>query len=389
MPDRTIMDGADIWKALHDFKTADLREGATNLLGALGLKSGRILNVDVVNTISNRLTAREHDIFDRLIKDIFFLFEITEQEINLSPSDGAHREILAPSIIFLVADIRYTPFLTQGELEYIIRGLNKVPARPVVGLFRHGDEMALAAVAQREHRRRPEQEVLTHSGVALGIHLENPHRKHKEFLWRWRKIITAGPPTTFGNVINHVTYVLNERRLDYLCKRSATPDTFRAYLEKINRWHILSKREEQELARTIEDVAQNAGEPIKNISCKEKERLICANLRLVAWIAKKYSWNPNLDILDLIQEGILGLMKAVDKFEYRRGCKFSTYAYWWIRQAITRFIADHARMMRVPVHRIEDIYKLNRASRLSVEAGRKASTEELAERLQWSKDKVR
>ena len=154
-------------------------------------------------------------------------------------------------------------------------------------------------------------------------------------------------------------------------------DPVRMYLKEIGKVPLLSVEEEQELAERIEAGDEEA-----------KKCLSEANLRLVVSIAKRYV-GRGMALLDLIQEGNLGLMKAVEKFDYRKGYKFSTYATWWIRQAITRAIADQARTIRIPVHMVETINKLRRTSRqLLQELGREATPEEIAERMKMPVERV-
>ena len=155
-------------------------------------------------------------------------------------------------------------------------------------------------------------------------------------------------------------------------------DSVKMYLKEIGKIELLNADQEREIAQRMADGDEDA-----------KEMLINSNLRLVVSIAKKYM-NRGLSLLDLIQEGNIGLIKAVDKFDYTKGFKFSTYATWWIRQAITRAIADQARTIRIPVHMVETINKLTRVQRQLVQdLGREPTTEELAQEMGMEPAKIR
>jgi len=218
------------------------------------------------------------------------------------------------------------------------------------------------------------ERIRQHEKVIMKICVEEAHMPRKEF-------ITSFPE--------------NEADLGWLQKHIDEGAKYSAVLEQ-HKDEIL--RAQQKLAQLEEESGISISD-IKDINRKmsigeakarrAKKEMVEANLRLVISIAKKYT-NRGLQFLDLIQEGNIGLMKAVDKFEYRRGYKFSTYATWWIRQAITRSIADQARTIRIPVHMIETINKLNRISRQMLqEMGREPTPEELAERMEMPEDKVR
>ncbi|MDP3902537.1 MAG: RNA polymerase sigma factor RpoD [Methylococcaceae bacterium] len=311
----------------------------------------------------------------------------------------------------LVASLPAADDIDEGETEEAsaedeVKGLNYDEVKEKVEALRAQLKLASAAIKKHGYSSDKTEEAFE---VLAGLFME--------FKWtpQYLKKLTAIIPDGVAAVREQEKIILDVfvnqakfPRKDFIASfvgNEASSEWFGQYLNANDSYADIFKVHEKEVRKAqtrlseIEDRYGLTVNGLKDINRRmsigeakarrAKKEMIEANLRLVISIAKKYT-NRGLQFLDLIQEGNIGLMKAVDKFEYRRGYKFSTYATWWIRQAITRSIADQARTIRIPVHMIETINKLNRISRqILQEMGREATPEELAERMEMPEDKVR
>ena len=419
----------EIEQALRSFSTGHLATNALALFHTLGYQSDKKFNF-YPRTSANFITTFDQDSKlnpkNALLNEwlsVDFLFQFTWDEIICnsllqlpSNTNAKASNTFFTSYLFFAIELKGNSYNLE-QLDGIVCEINKLFLMPVIVLFRHGVTLTLSIIDRRPHKRDESKDVLekvkhikdisfasptpAQSKRLFDLSLTQLRQKHgfctfDQFHEAWQKTID-------GNI---------------KFKKDPLPeDSILLYLQEIGRVRLLRPSEEIELARKIADLlkleqirdqleselerkphdeewAQAVEMPLSDfrhrlqMGRKAKKHMVESNLRLVVSIAKKYQ-NRGLELLDLIQEGNLGLIRATEKFDPEKGNRFSTYAYWWIKQEITRAIAEQSRTIRLPIHLNETISRINKTANFFLqEKGRNPTFREVAERMEMSTSKL-
>ncbi len=413
---------ASINQALSSFAKGKLADNARNLFWVLGYRSDKISDLvpnSSENFIANfdidqKLNSQKALLEEWLSVDFIFQFtgtEIADNEqlkVGFDTSSNGESACFTSYLFFAIA-LRRSAY-TNEQLDGIVREINKILPMPAIVIFQHGETLTFSMINRRPNKGNESKDVLEKVKHIKDIPFDSPTNSHLKILFDI-SLAELHKNHSFSN-FDEFHEAWHKTIPDSIKFKKDPPrqDSLRAYLQEIGRFPMLKAYEEIELARKIAELleleevrsqlsrqlnripqdaewADAARIPLPELNLrlligrKAKHKMVESNLRLVVSIAEKYQ-NRGVDLLDLIQEGNLGLIRAVEKFDCTKGNRLSTYATWWIRQGITRAIDNHSRTIRLPVHLWQTISEVKKTiKQLSQEFGHLPKMEEIADCL--------